>query len=550
MNARSVFAVVIIPEFALQAALRHEPELHERAVALLDLAAGHPERSAGGHRGYGAQSKDDESRCIQHRTSNGPLIHAAASLDVERWTLNVGRSHEDQLRRATILHCTPAARAAGITPGMTSSQAEARRREVLVRFRSPDAERNAQAALIESAFGVSSFVEDTAPGLCTFEVIASASREFSSEQIARQLINHLAVLHLRAQIGFAPNPDLARLAAESAAPIRHIQRASELHELPLTTLAPPAAILDILQRWGIHMLGAFVALGRESLVARLGPEILPLYDRAAGRVVRPLRCLQPAETFEESIEIEHEIETVEPLLFLLRRFLEQIARRLEAIYRVAAELVLRLGLSGGGVYEHAFKIPSPTCQVDTLFRMLETHLDGLTTDEPIVRLQLIAHPARPVRQQFGLFESALRDPNQFAETLARLVAMLGHERVGTPVLEPTHRPDAFHLRPADFTASTRCASAAALPLGLALRRFRPPIPALVQCDPGPVFVHASTTARGRITAAYGPMLLSGDWWASAEQAWSRCEWDVQLEDGPLCRIFEQGGSWFLEGFYD
>jgi hypothetical protein len=58
----------------------------------------------------------------------------------------------------------------------------------------------------------------------------------------------------------------------------------------------------------------------------------------------------------------------------------------------------------------------------------------------------------------------------------------------------------------------------------------------------------AAAASDRVTAAYGPMLSSGDWWAG--QAWSRREWDVQLAGGQLCRIYEQGDAWFLEGIYD
>src|SRR6187397_198210 len=82
-------------------------------------------------------------------------------------------------------------------------------------------------------------------------------------------------------------------------------------------------ILTILHKWGIHTLGQFAALDREQLGARLGPEAIRMWERANGQSDRMLKLIRPPELFEESFEFENEIETAEPLLFMLRRFLEQ-----------------------------------------------------------------------------------------------------------------------------------------------------------------------------------------------------------------------------------
>jgi protein ImuB len=182
---------------------------------------------------------------------------------------------------------------------------------------------------------------------------------------------------------------------------------------------------------------------------------------------------------------------------------EQLVLRLNAIYRVPAEITLRLGLSNDDEHIRVFKVPSPTANPDTLFRMLHTHLESVTTQHAIVRVQLSAEPTRPVRQQFGLFETALRDPNQFAETLARLVALVGHDRVGTAVLETTHRPDAFRLQPADFTSSVSRAKPRPCRLACRYAASVLPQPALVQSDRGPTYLHARAV-DGPIVAAMVP----------------------------------------------
>src|SRR5262249_40101273 len=128
-------------------------------------------------------------------------------------------------------------------------------------------------------------------------------------------------------------------------------------------------IFAILHKWGIHTLGQLAALDKEQIGARLGPEAIRMWEGANGQSIRVLNLIRPPELFEESFEFEREIETAEPLLFMLRRFLEQLAVRLSAIYLVAKELTLRITFGNKQFYERVFKIPQPTNDVDLLFRM-------------------------------------------------------------------------------------------------------------------------------------------------------------------------------------
>src|SRR4051794_4564696 len=205
-------------------------------------------------------------------------------------------------------------------------------------------------------------------------------------------------------------------------------------------------IFAILHKWGIHTIGQLAALDKQQLGARLGPEAVRMWERANGRSNRLLKLIRPPESFQESFEFEREIETAEPLLFMLRRFLEQLTVRLAAIYLVAKELTLRITFGNKQIYERVFKIPQPTNEVDLLFRMLQTHLENFRSEHPIVAVALSAEPIKPAGEQFGLFETTLRNPYQLSETLARLTALLGAHRIGTPVLEETHRPDAFRMQ--------------------------------------------------------------------------------------------------------
>ncbi len=310
-------------------------------------------------------------------------------------------------------------------------------------------------------------------------------------------------------------------------------------------------ILTVLHRWGIHTLGQFAALDREQLGARLGPEAVRMWERANGQSNRVLKLIRPPESFEENFEFENEIETAEPLLFMLRRFLEQLAVQLSGIYLVTKELTLRITFTNKQIYERIFKIPQPTNNVDLLFRMLHTHLENFKSQYPIVAVALNAQPIKPAREQFGLFETTLRNPQQLSETLARLIALLSADRVGTPILEETHRPDAFRIEPFAWQVGAidlNRPKAIEPTFRTALRRFRPSVSASVLLhEDRPMHVRGADV-RGKIIEQRGPFLISGNWWD--EKSWACAEWDLKLEDGELVLAHQSEGTWKLDGVYD
>jgi protein ImuB len=307
-------------------------------------------------------------------------------------------------------------------------------------------------------------------------------------------------------------------------------------------------VLNILRRWGIESLGQFAALEKGAVAARLGPIGIQLWDRATGKSRRLLRLVPVRESFAETFEFENEIETSEPLLFMLRRFLQQFSVRLQAVHLVASELQLEITFSDKNCYSHRFKIPEPTNNVETLFRMLHTHLENFTSKSAIVAVALQAKTTKPSFEQFHLFETALRDPTRLTETLARLVGLLGSERVGTPVLEETHRPDAFRMESFAWQLPEKKSDDLPQLPSSVLRRFRSPLPASVLLAKNrPVHFRADKIS-GSVCAEKGPYLASGNWWD--ENWWSRVEWDVELENGALCQCHASGGQWALDGIYD
>lgn len=487
-------------------------------------------------------------------------------------------------KKSVVLSLNAAARAASVDLGMTAPQAVARCPSLLIRTPELSAEADARAALLAAGFTLSPNIEDTAPGLCTADVsgLAPAQREST----AHHAVSTLAQLGLPATAGLAPTPLLALYAARAAF-TRSLSRnpsrsfscpsallfaertkneneererfdgtvllvtnpSSFLAPLPLSAADPPPELAAVFDSWGLRTLGDLTALPRDEIVRRFGAEGLAFYQRASGGSPRPLHLLTPAQTFTAAMELENEIETLEPLLFLLRRFLDRLTLELRASQHVAAELHLTLKLEDDTQHTRDFRLPEPTADVDILFRTLYTHLESLHTDASICALELRLNPARPLVRQQGLFDTGLRDPHGFAETLARISVLVGPDRIGTPQLQDTHRPDSAKLTPPLSGIPPAADSPLHPPLGLPLRRFRPPLPARVEFTDGcPTYLWTDNIS-GEITFRSSAFPSSGEWW-QRDRAWSRTEWDIALAPGGLYRLLLTADTYFLEGEYD
>lgn len=499
-----MYAVVHLPDFPLQAVLRHEPDLWSQSVGLVD-------------------------------STSSP---------------------------ARICACTEIALRAGVGPAMTSTQAQARSPGIFLKTRSMAQEESAQDALVQCAYGFSPNIECTAPGLLTLDLNGLAElRDAASEQYqswSLQLASALAVQQFRVRIGVGPTPNLASHAAHWGPPIQVVERAeSFLMQLPLAALQPSSDVAGLFARWGIHTVGEMLALGQAEVAERIGLEAFALFAAASCQATRPLRWVTLANRFEEQYDFDPPVETVEPLLFLLRRWTDQFSQRLQGVGLVAGSLNLRWRMEDGTQAERCLRIPHPTAQAGILFRLLHTFLETLQTVSPLTGVSLHLETARPVHHQFSLFEAAIKDPHQMQETLARLSALLGSDRVGTPVRLNRHHPERFQMAPPDFehAAVPKPESDGLLPRPLPYRRLRPSPLARVETGeithPGlpetPQTV-SSPPVSGSIRFTLGPWRHSGEWWEKG--GWSREEWEVETQRGVTCRLARTAEGWQVVGILD
>lgn len=446
--------------------------------------------------------------------------------------------------RALILDASPAARASGVYGGMTATQGIARCPGLHILPRCLSQESACAALLVECAFGFSPRVEATAPDTVTID-LSKAPRNACWQRLGDEMVSRLKNESLTAVVGVASNADHALLAAHAASTVHVVyDGATFCAALPIASLGPSEPMQAIFEDWGIRTVGDFLRLPKPEVVARLGVEAEQLWKRASGRSKRALRLAQPLESFVEAFEFEYAVATTEPLLFLLKRFLDSLCARIRDQHRVAGRMRFTLPLDDGTCHKREFSVPAPTTVVDVLYRIIDTHIETLRLEQQPVGVHLELLAAAPLGRQLGLFEKGLRDPNGFGETLARLKAVVGDDSVGMPVSVDSHRPDVCAV--AEFEEN---ATVAPLPIefGLPLRRLRPPVAVTVRLfNFQPIWIDAPGWG-GPVSHVAGPYRFSGDWWSGAP--WAIEEWDVEIEGRGLIRLGRRGDLWTLEGIY-
>ncbi len=183
-------------------------------------------------------------------------------------------------------------------------------------------------------------------------------------------------------------------------------------------------------------------------------------------------------------------------------------------------------------------------------KLLQLDLQSHRPPAPVVKVTLTAEPAPPRPGQGGLFLPLAPEPEKLELMLARLGKVVGEKRLGAVEILDTHRPNAFRMRKFAL-APARGAALKQRHARLALRRFRPPLPARVQVRNGRPLSVFFRGARAPVLALAGPWRASGEWWTG--QSWAREEWDVTLataEGSASFRIYREGNGWFVEGTYD
>jgi len=436
----------------------------------------------------------------------------------------------------------------GIAPGWALGRALVRCPELRVIVRDLEAEAKLREELFILAESVSADVEMTAEDA----VVMDLAGVKDLDAVTRRLKSEL---HLEVCWAMAETPDLAHLAVRFADTQERVVSSADVGGLPLGVLGALGGggrTLELLGMWGLETLGDFMKLPRQGVAERLGPEAGRWHDVLHGKVCRLLRLHRLPESFAQEIDFEESLGELDRVVFELKRMLHVLAGRLAARHLAAGELELRLCMERGGEVMRRLRFPEPQTGVEGMLAPLQTMMEAVKLESAVVRLALDVETTFAMAGQREWFGKNLPQPERWAETIAKLEAMLGPGRVGVPVREDTFRADAFEVRQVGEKEGRPGELFLPADGAVPLRRFRPSREVAVAHDVGggfPVPLAILTGLyKGEILKRRGPFLSSGAWWDAAV-AWQRLEWDVELREGVGRLAFEKPEKWILEGWY-
>jgi protein ImuB len=477
---------------------------------------------------------------------------------------------------ARLVAATRPARKAGLTLGMTLPQARALLPKLVARGRDEASERAAEEALLDAAGRISPRVEDAGEGIVYLD-LNGLHRHFPDERdLGRALIAAAKREGLPARCGIAGSKLAAHVAASlpgSPVVVPGGGEAAFLAPLPLSRLSPEVDLAGTLLRWGLRTVGDFAKLPAAEIAGRLGEAGRALHDVARGLDPRPFVPRRPSPGFAEGMSLEWPVVTLEPFLGMAQAALERLVRRLSDHASGCVKLDLDLSLDPDGRDVRSLALPAPTRDARTLLSLVRLSLESKPPGAPVSGFVFTAHPDAPRPGQLTLFGPAEISPDRLATAMARLFALLGEGRAGSPRTVDGHRPERFALVP--WTPPPPPPERKPPREGrglLAVRVLRPALPLEVLVGgsggaedggppPRPVSLRTLTDRareaakgmpdlQGSVRVASGPWHLEEGWWTG--EAATRDYWDVELSTGSLCRIYRDtaSGDWFADGIYD
>ena len=494
---------------------------------------------------------------------------------------------------------------AGLSPGLTLSDARARRPDLEIHPADPPADDRTLSALADWASRYTPLVAidrsahataGAAPGL-VLDITGCAHLFGGEAGLLADLCGRLGRRGLSTAAAIADTPAAARATllsghiTDSPPVVPPGGNEKAVRRLPVQALEADPVTSALLDRLGLKRIGQLTDLPRETLAARFGTDLLTRLDRTLGRAEEPLSPFNPPPVF-----------TVDRLFAEPIRLTRDIERTIDHLTGSLAEPLIRHGQGARHLALTLFRLDNTALRIATglsrasrdpdlmaalLRERLTTFQDGFDSGEGIEQVRLAAEavdplgpeqmtgePATDLSLALGLApDPGARDGVALARLADRLTARLGRDRVVRILRRDSHIPErAMATAPAvedrcdpdrpETTARFRPHPGRAPERPLRLLQTPEPIEAIAEVPDGPPVRFRWRRVQRRIVRLEGPERIAPEWWRvkgleDGGDALTRDYFRVEDEAGRRYWVYRAGlygretaaPRWYLHGLF-
>lgn len=397
--------------------------------------------------------------------------------------------------------------------------------------------------LLDALDAVTPLIEDARIGVAFLDMHGADGDFMAWRRMIRAL---LGPLHRHACVGAGSNRFCAFAAAWSGDGTMIVsgEEAAALGAMSLDVLELEPDVVQRLQLLGITTLGALAALPHGPFVRRFGPQAARWHDAARGIDRAPFIPRGHAITIEAAMLGEGSAQSEAAVIFALRVLLGRICADLERCGKRASALQVEIELDNADTARIDVQLAAATSQERDMLDVLRAKLEGASFAAPICGLRLRAMGLEEGGESMPLLAGDDIDRANVAVVLARLEALLGEpvRRAQTRDAHPLE--ERFVYEPFVLPKRDPSGHVAAEPRVIPQLRLL----AVTEIDVRLCRGEPATVGEHAVRHVTGPWRIEEGWFASQHVA--RDEYDVQLDNGEICRIYRQGDRWYLRGSYD
>lgn len=484
--------------------------------------------------------------------------------------------------RGEVFACSVTARADGVRRGLRVREAQSRCTDLVALPYDPVLDHRAFEPVIAAVEQIVPGVQLSRPGTCVMRARGPSRYYGGEQQAAEALLDTLAGLGVRAQVGIADGP----FAAGQAAKLRSSSPADAIRIVPAGRspefLAPfPVELLDrpdlatLLRRLGIATLGNFAALEPMQVRDRFGPDGVLAHRLASGFDPSDVDARVPPADHSSVLEFEPALDRVDQIAFAFRTAAEEFVARLQSSSLVATAIRIEVSTESGESRSRTWLHPRWFTAGDVLDRVRwQVQGAGLAEsglNSAISKLRVEPESVDPAgSHEAGLYGGATDE--HIHSGLSRVQSMVGHTGVLTARISGGRQPSSRRVLvpwgdlPPGGEASVRASRELPWP-----GRLPGPPPATVFPERQRVAVAAAGgrevvvddrgelsdvpvqfTPPGRkpgpVAAWAGPWPVTERWWESGGTRLNRFQF-VDDAGGAWLLVLDDSG-WWAEARYD